>query len=237
MMIIEKNSSDDSKELDASIETSANSPRGRRTFLKSALVGSGASVAAAAMAGPARAAGNAGDPPALYPGWNARNFNTIRADENAHVQFLVNALGSMARPKPTFRNLVQPTARAFANVSRVLENVGVGAYLGALPALQNPAYISAAASIALIEARHAGYLNTLLNISVSENIFSSAPNFEEALSPDRVVDLAGSFFVSLNGGPPLLPLTSDVDILNFALALEYLEAEFYNLNVPRFLRV
>ncbi|WP_206107563.1 ferritin-like domain-containing protein [Paludisphaera rhizosphaerae] len=236
-MNTEVNASSDGIDSAASHGTITRSLGDRRSFLKSALVGSGASAMAAAASHPAHAASTPNTVPALYPGWNAMNFSNIRKDENAHVGFLVNALGPMARPKPTFRNLIQPTARAFANVSRVLENVGVGAYLGALPAIQSKSYMAAAASIALIEARHAGYLNTLLNIRVSENIHSDEPSLEEALTPDEVVELAGSFFVSLNGGPPLLPLTSDIDILNFALALEFLEAEFYNLNVPRFLHV
>jgi hypothetical protein len=43
------------------------------------------------------------------------------------------------------------------------------------------------------------------------------------------------FIASLNGGPdPTKPLRNDTDILNFALLLEYLEASFYNANVPKF---
>ena len=99
---------------------------------------------------------NLGKPlPSLYNGWNARNFDDIQNDENAHVAFLVNALGANARPMPNFQNLEQANIKDFAHVSRNLENTGVAAYLGALPILAGSTaglqYVPAAASIALIE--------------------------------------------------------------------------------------
>lgn len=161
----------------------------------------------------------------------------VQRHENAHVRFLVNALGSSARPKPSFRNLRQRNLTAFLNVSRALENTGVGAYLGAAPAILSRGYLAAAGSIALIEGRHAGYFNSLQSRPMTENVLGQELDFERALTVQEVVSQASPFISSLNGGPALTfsqarSNANDIAILNFALALEYLEAEFYNINVP-----
>ena len=174
----------------------------------------------------------------------ARDFRDIQRHENAHVQALLGILGTNARPKPTFHNLLQRHYSAFVNTSQALENTGVGAYLGAAPAIKNPAYLAAAGSVAFIEARHAGFLNNYNGARITTNVMGLEQSFETSLSPQQVVTLAGPFIVSLNGGPPVSydpnPANrsdaNDIAILNFALPLEYLEQEFYNLNVPRFFR-
>jgi hypothetical protein len=177
--------------------------------------------------------------PELYIKENLHQFEQIQADENAHVAFLVNALGTNARPMPTFQGLQMENTNEFATMARALENTGVGAYLGALPLLAATQlglqYLAAAGSLALIEARHAGYLNNLINLNIVENVNGTVSSFEQPLTPQQVVTVASPFVVSLNGGPPLIPaagLSNAIDILNFALVLEYLESEFYNLNVP-----
>jgi hypothetical protein len=177
--------------------------------------------------------------PNLYPNLNARCFQSIQKDEQSHVNFLVTALGAAARPKPTFKGLEQANVGAFATVSRALELTGCGAYTGAAPVIFSRQYLAAAASIALIEARHAGYLNVLLNDVSTVDLFGNEVDFETAFTIQQVVDSAGPFIASLNGGPDLTfnatpSRTNDIAILNFALALEYLEAEFYNINVPKF---
>lgn len=169
------------------------------------------------------------------------NFRSIRDHENDHVAFLVEALGRRARPKPVFHNLVVPTVDDFVNIAQALENTGVGAYLGAAPFIKSPDYVAAAGSILTIESRHAGALNVLQNDAISANItdLTANPSFEAALTDDQVIAGAGPFIRNLAGGPALgysnkMSSQNDIAILNFALALEYLEADFYNANVHHF---
>lgn len=170
-------------------------------------------------------------------------FGEIQQHENDHVAFLVNALGSAARPKPTFTGLAMKKYVDFVDTARVLENTGVGAYLGAAPVINSSDYLAAAGSILTVEARHSGYLNTYLKdpITASAADPTSTPSFDAPLTAAQVVAGAGPFIANLNGGPAVTYDTNpsdqnDIAILNFALALEYLEAEFYNLNVPTFFK-
>lgn len=218
----------------------------RRTFLKrtawaSALAAPTILAAEAAWAKGPRQPGNRGFP-SLYPGNNQRNFQRIQEDENAHVDFLVKALGAMARPKPTFQGLEMADPFKFVAVARVLENIGVGAYLGAAPYISSPAYLAAAGSIGFIEARHASYLNILENYGLTFTAGGDLVSFDEPLTIPAINANVTPLVVSLNGGPPPTFSTTpspqnDLAILNYALLLEYLEREFYNLNVPKFLPV
>jgi hypothetical protein len=157
-------------------------------------------------------------------------FVEIQNDENGHVTFLQQALGSNARPKPTFKGLDAPDIQTFAKDSMTFENLGVGAYLMAAPAISSKDYLKAAGSILTIEARHAGFLDVLLGAPISAN-----GAFDKPISQADIVAAVTPFVASLNGGPdPSKTLANDTDILNFALLLEFLEATFYNTNVPKF---
>jgi hypothetical protein len=72
-------------------------------------------------------------------------------------------------------------------VARVVENVGVGAYLGAAHLVQDPRVLTAAASIVTIESRH----ETMLNIFEGASAISQP--FDIPLLPNEVLAIAGSF--------------------------------------------
>ncbi len=242
------------------VEQSSESGTSRRSFLhRSVTVGGTAALVATTLAAtPAYAArrrgggggsgGGGGRPgngngrngaqlyPNLFPGSNARAFREIQADENAHVDFIRTTLGAAARPRPTFQGLTAPDFRTFLTMSVAFENTGAGAYHGAAPFIFDRGTLSAAVSIAEVESYHSGYLNTLTNAP----ILPGGTSFAQPLTQGQVVAALTPYIVSLNGGPtPGFDTTTrspqnDIAIVNYALVAEYLEQEFYNINVPRY---
>ncbi len=75
-----------------------------------------------------------------------------------------------------------------AATARVVEMVGVGAYLGAAPLVKDPVLLTAAASILTVEARH----QTILNL-LSQNGTAIPSAFDIALTPPEVLALASPF--------------------------------------------
>ena len=80
-------------------------------------------------------------------------------------------------------------AASFLATAAAVENTGVSAYDGAGQYLENLDLITAAGSIVAVEARHAAYLNVVTGAAPAPDAF------EQAKSPDEVLEIAGPFIV------------------------------------------
>jgi rubrerythrin len=91
-----------------------------------------------------------------------RQFAEIVSEhERAHVAYLRKALGSHARPRPTFDfHGTTRKERPFLQAAVALENAGVLAYNGQAANLKKPA-LAAAAEIVSVEGRHAAWISDL----------------------------------------------------------------------------
>ena len=160
-------------------------------------------------------------------------FGDIKKDEDNHVEFLnaaIPANGGTARPAPTFdtsQAVWNPTSvNQFYELAVALENTGTGAYVYAAQYLVSvPVVLVAAASIGLVEGRHAGFLNILTGRPILtdptpgqndstdptgktfDTLPTGLPNkaMEVPQKPSTVALRAKPFLVNvaLNGGPGL----------------------------------
>lgn len=133
-------------------------------------------------------------------------FKTIQSDEQAHIDFLSSALKGNNNDVVsgcTFNfDSVLTDVKTMTAVARVVEQVGVSAFLGAAGLVSDRSILGAAATILTTEARHQTLLNSLNN-------GASIPQaFDQALSPEQVLSLAGPFISGCDLGIPAnLPVT------------------------------
>ena len=197
-------------------------------------------------------------------------FQDIKKDEDSHVAFLVAAItkaGGTPRPAPVFdttQAVWNPTSvDNFYQLADALENTGTGAYTYAAQFLvSNPIVLVAAASIGIVEGRHAGFLNVLTGRPIltdptvtgdrsdptgkvfdtlNTGPFTGTADYSQEVPqrPSLVLQRAAPFLVNvdLKGGPapPQDNFPGGVfEVLNYALLLEYLEMGWYDRNVPKF---
>ena len=114
----------------------------------------------------------------------AERLPLIRSHENNHVRSLIAALRSFgATPvSPCTYNFSYSSVEDFLRVAQTLENTGVMAYTGVIAMINSPSIRTTAATIATVEARHAGYLNVLNNGLAAPAAFDVPKTMAEILA-------------------------------------------------------
>ncbi|MBX6762664.1 MAG: ferritin-like domain-containing protein [Rubrobacteraceae bacterium] len=111
----------------------------------------------------------------------------LRDHEQAHVDALISLIKSaggtpVSKPQFTFPSGATSSESSILNLAATFEPVGVGAYLGAAPAIQSPDVLAAAGSIAGVEGEHVVAVNNLLG-----NAAATLEAFPAALTKDEVL--------------------------------------------------
>ncbi|KAI0637722.1 ferritin-like domain-containing protein [Trametes polyzona] len=135
-----------------------------------------------------------------------QQFKVIQGDEAAHASVLestITSLGDSAIKDCKFDfGKALDDVPTMAATARVVENLGVAAYLGAAHLITDPVLLTAAGSILTVEARHQTILNVLSNgVSIPQA-------FDIALLPNEVLAIASAFISGCDLGVPAnQPLT------------------------------
>ncbi len=198
-------------DVDGAIREAASKVSGdtRAAFLKKAGIGAGAVVAGSAFAGAIPGIASAGvaasDVAILnfaltleyleaafyaeavskgkFKGKVGTFASVVAKHEAAHVAFLKSALGSAAVKSPKFNFKGSNTDQAkFLATAQVLEDTGVAAYLGQAGNIKSKKILGAAASVLAIEARHAGWVRDLNNVSGAPASFQGAKTKAQILA-------------------------------------------------------
>jgi rubrerythrin len=119
------------------------------------------------------------------------NFADIRDHEETHVDTLTTVIDDLGGDpvEEACYDFGLEDVDDFLAVAAVLENTGVSAYDGAIDLIESADLLTAGATIATVEARHASYLN-LLN---GDSPFPAA--FDDPKTMQEVLDAAGGFIV------------------------------------------
>jgi len=105
----------------------------------------------------------------------------VAKHEAKHVTFLKGALGSKAGKSPSFDFGDTVTDKAkFAATAQVLEDTGVSAYLGQVKNVFQAGVLTAAGTIATVEARHAAWIRFINGETPAPATFDT-PKSEKAI--------------------------------------------------------
>jgi rubrerythrin len=111
----------------------------------------------------------------------AKFAQTVADHEATHVKFLKGALKSAAIKSPKFDfGMAVTDQKTFAATAQVLEETGVTAYLGQVANVFQGPVLTAASTIATVEARHAAWIR-LINGEIPAPAAFDKPKSEKAV--------------------------------------------------------
>lgn len=122
-----------------------------------------------------------------------KEFQSISAHEMIHVKTLISVINATYPDKavpPCQYSFNVSTVPEFVATARALERTGVSAYLGRVADINLKAYLTAAATITTVEARHASFLNTISGLS------GMPQAFDTPLDAASIISIASQFIVS-----------------------------------------
>mgnify|MGYP000453348157 CR=1 FL=1 len=127
-------------------------------------------------------------------------LQTILAHEEGHaetLQTVIEDLDGEVAPEPEveFGSAVEDPME-FLGTAIQLEDIGVSAYAGAAPFIENDDLVAPALSIHSVEGRHAAYVRTLMGQTAFPNAF------DQARSRSEVLELAGQFITNIEEYEP-----------------------------------
>ena len=139
-------------------------------------------------------------------------------------------------PVLNLANIIQPNLRSFLMTAAAFENTGSGTYGGALFAVQQTdEYFPTAVGLCTVESRHASFLNALLSQPLVPDFAPVEAPIPQGVTLSRVAPFVSNPVVGLPSFDPVNASDpNNFRILDFLLFLEYIEAAFYQINVPRF---
>jgi len=132
-----------------------------------------------------------------------QQFTAIQSDESTHTSVLASTITSQGGTPITTCAFNFDAALAdvptMAATARVVEDLGVAAYLGAAHLVSDPVLLTAAGSILTVEARH----QTVLNILNGGSAIPQA--FDIPFTPSQVLAVASPFISGCDLGIPANP--------------------------------
>jgi hypothetical protein len=126
----------------------------------------------------------------LFQGPALAQIAELSAHEFAHADVIAGALGALGAqvPQPALTLPPTPDAATFLGLANTLEPVGIGAYQGAAPAIQDKSLLPTALSIHNAECQHWNAIKILSGIVPPNNVA-----LEQALPLGAVITAGAPF--------------------------------------------